>query len=42
MHALFQDNNFISSNNLKRKYYQLLIDSFKHDDIKDLSKQKKI
>lgn len=41
MHALFQDNNFISSNNLKRKYYQLLIDSFKHDDIKDLSKQKK-
>ena len=41
MHALFQDNNFISSNNLKRKYYQLLIDSFKHDDIKDMLKEKK-
>ena len=41
MHALFQDNNFISSNNVKRKYYQLLIDSFKHDDIKDLSEEKK-
>ena len=40
MHALFQSNNFINSRSLKRKYYQLLIDSFKNDNIKDLLKQK--
>ena len=40
IHALFQDNNFINSRNLKRKYYQLLIDSFKSNNSKDLLKQK--
>ena len=40
MHALFQSNNFVNSRSLKRKYYQLLIDSFKNDNIKDLLKQK--
>ena len=40
MHALFQSNNYINSRSLKRKYYQLLIDSFKNDNIKDLLKQK--
>ena len=41
MHALFQDNNFINTTSLKRKYYQLLIDSFKNEAEKDLLKQKK-
>ena len=41
MYALFQDNNFINTMSLKRKYYQLLIDSFKNETVKDLLKQKK-
>ena len=40
MHALFQDTNFINSRNLKRKYYQLLIDSLKNNNSSDLLKQK--
>ena len=40
MHALFQNDNFINSNHLKKKYYQLLINSFKKDNSKDLSNQK--
>ena len=40
MHELFQDNNFINSLNLKRKYYQLLIDSFNNTKSNDLIKQK--
>ena len=40
IHSLFQDNNFINSINLKRKYYQLLIDSFKNEKTNDLLKEK--
>ena len=40
MHALFQDENFINSICLKRKYYQLLIDSFKNENSSDYLKQK--
>ena len=40
MHSLFQDTNFINSRNLKRKYYQLLIDSLKNNNSADLLKQK--
>ena len=40
MHALFQDNNFINSINIKKKYYQLFIDSLKKDNSKDFIKQK--
>ena len=40
MHALFQDNNFINSRNIKKKYYQLFIDSLKDEKSKDLLKQK--
>ena len=40
MHALFQDNNFINSRNLKKKYYQLLINSFKNETSTDLIKAK--
>ena len=41
MHALFQDSNFINTRTLKKKYYQLLINSFKNDTINDLLKEKK-
>jgi hypothetical protein len=40
LHSLIQDNNFINSINLKRKYYQLLIDSFKNKKANDLLKEK--
>ena len=40
MHALFQNNNFINSRNLKKKYYQLLINSFKNETSNDLIKAK--
>ena len=40
MHILFQDNNFINSIKIKKKYYQLFIDSLKNDKSKDLLKQK--
>ena len=40
MHELFQDNNFIDSRNLKRKYYQLLIDSLKTENSKDCLHEK--
>ena len=40
IHSLFQDINFINSINLKRKYYQLLIDSFKNEKTDDLLKEK--
>ena len=40
MHALFQNSNFINSINLKKKYYELLIDSFKNEKAKDLLKEK--
>ena len=36
MHELFQNNNFIDSLNIKRKYYKLLIDSFKLGNATDL------
>ena len=41
IHALFQDNNFINSINLKKKYYQLLINSFKNETSHDLIEEKK-
>ena len=41
MHALFQNNNFINTRNLKKKYYQLLINSFKNETSNDLLKEKK-
>ena len=40
MHELFQNNNFIDSKSLKRKYYKLLIDSFKNGNSTDLLKEK--
>ena len=40
MHYLIQDDNFINSEKLKKKYYQLLIDSFKNETSKDFLKQK--
>ena len=40
IHSLIQDNNFINSVHLKKKYYQLLIDSFKNKKINDLLKEK--
>ena len=40
LHSLIQDNNFINSIHLKRKYYQLLIDSFKNNKSNDLLKEK--
>ena len=40
MHELFQDNNFIDSRTIKRKYYQLLIDSLKQGNSKDLLNEK--
>ena len=40
MHFLFQDNNFINSIKIKKKYYQIFIDSLKNDKSKDLLKQK--
>ena len=40
MHELFQDNNFIDSRTLKRKYYQLLIDSLKIENSKDCLHEK--
>ena len=40
IHSLIQDNNFINSIHLKRKYYQLLIDSFKNNKSNDLLKEK--
>ena len=40
MHELFQDNNFIDSRSIKRKYYQLLIDSLKKGNSKDLLNEK--
>ena len=40
MHYLIQDDNFINSEKLKKKYYQLLIDSFKNETSKDKLKQK--
>ena len=41
IHALFQDNSFINSINLKKKYYQLLINSFKNETSHDLIEEKK-
>lgn len=40
MHYLIQDDKFINSEKLKKKYYQLLIDSFKNETSKDFLKQK--
>ncbi len=40
MHFLFQDENYINLITLKRKYYQLLIDSFKKENSSDYLKQK--
>ena len=40
MHELFQDNNFIDSRIIKRKYYQLLIDSLKNGNSKDFLPEK--
>ena len=40
MHELFQDNNFIDSRTVKKKYYQLLIDSLKQGNSKDLLNEK--
>ena len=40
MYELFQNNNFIDSLSIKRKYYKLLIDSLKNGNANDLSKEK--
>ena len=40
MHELFQNNNFINSISIKKKYYQLLIDSLKQGNSSDLSEEK--
>ena len=40
MHELFQNNNFIDSISIKRKYYQLLIDSLKKGSSTDLLEEK--
>ena len=40
IHYLIQDDNFINSEKLKKKYYQLLINSFKNEISKDFLKQK--
>ena len=40
MHELFQNNNFIDSRAIKRKYYKLLIDSLKNGNSTDLFKEK--
>ena len=40
MHELFQNNNFIDSRSIKRKYYQLLIDSLKNGKSTDLLQEK--
>ena len=41
MHVLFQDNNFINSRNLKKRYYNLLINSFQNETSLDLLEEKK-
>ena len=41
MYSLFQDVNFIPNNHIKKKYYQLLIDSFKNAKSKDLIEETK-
>ena len=40
MYELFQNNNFIDSLSIKRKYYKLLIDSLKNGNANDLTKEK--
>ena len=42
MYELFQNNNFIDSLSIKRKYYKLLIDSLKNGNANDLSKEKNV